>query len=72
MKFPETSRTGDPVHSSALDRLDAARAEQQVRAAAAQEASGTSSEDATANELGAANAEVSAREAWVGWIERGI
>jgi hypothetical protein len=72
MRFPERSRTGDPVHTSAVDRLDLARIEQRQLAADAQAASGTSSEDKAAVRLSAANAEVNAREAWVGWIERGV
>jgi hypothetical protein len=72
MRFPERSRVGDPVHTSAVDRLDLARTEQRQRAADVQAADGTASEDKAAVRLSAANAEVNAREAWVGWIERGV
>ena len=72
MRFPERSRTGDPVHTSAVERLDTARKEQRRMATDAQAASGTPTEGRTAVRLSAANAEVSAREAWVGWIERGV
>jgi hypothetical protein len=72
VRFPERSHVGDPVHTSAVDRLDRARIEQQRLAADAQAARGTSGNDKAAVQLSAANAEVSAREAWVGWIERGV
>ena len=49
-----------------------ARKEQRRMATDAQAASGTPTEGRTAVRLSAANAEVSAREAWVGWIERGV
>jgi hypothetical protein len=72
MKFPELSREGDPAHESASDRVAVARGEQRRRAAHAEAAIGTSAAHETACLLSEATVELEAREAWVGWIERGV
>jgi hypothetical protein len=72
MKFPELSRKGDPAHASATDRVAVARGEQRRLAAQANAAIGTSAAHETACLLLQATMELEAREAWVGWIERGV
>jgi hypothetical protein len=72
MKFPETSRKGDPSHLSAIDRLACARDEQRRLAGEAHAAQGSSAQDATESHLSEAKADVAAREAWLGWIEGGV
>ena len=72
MKFPELSRKGDPAHASATDRVAVARCEQRRLAAHANAAIGTSAAHETACRLHEATVELGAREAWVGWIERGV
>ena len=72
MRFPEMSRRGDPSHTSAVARLVAARNEERRLAADAHAAKGGSDEREAASRLNAATAEVAAREAWVGWVERGV
>jgi hypothetical protein len=70
MRFPELSRRGDPAHASATDRVAVARREQRRLAARANAAIGTSAALETACLLH--EAELDAREAWVGWIECGV
>jgi hypothetical protein len=72
MTFPELSREGDPAHASATDRVAVARGEQRRLAAHANAAIGTSAAHETACLLTEATVELEAREAWVGWIERGV
>jgi hypothetical protein len=72
MNFPEMSRQGDPSHSSAIARLACARGEHRRLAAEAHAARGTSAEHAAACRVSAAAADVAAREAWIGWVERGV
>ncbi|HUO73938.1 MAG TPA: hypothetical protein VMU39_24410 [Solirubrobacteraceae bacterium] len=72
MKFPELSRRGDPAHASATDRVEVARGERRRLAAHANAAVGTSAAHETACLLREATMELKAREAWVGWIERGV
>jgi hypothetical protein len=72
MMFPEISRAGDPAHDSATARLGVARGEQRRLAADATAASGSAAERESERRLSAARAEVAAREAWVGWVERGV
>lgn len=72
MMFPELSREGDPAHESANERVAVARGEQHRRAADADAAIGTSAAHETACLLNEATVELDAREAWVGWIERGV
>ena len=71
MNFPELSREGTQAHASAVQRRDAARAEQhhqrEVRAAA----EGTREEHTATSDLAAADEQLMAREAWVSWVERG-
>jgi hypothetical protein len=71
MKFPEISRKGDPSHVSAIARLTSARHEER-RMTAAHAAAGGADEPEAASRLGAASAEVAAREAWVRWVEHGV
>ncbi len=71
MRFPESPREGTEAHTSALRRLDAARVEQRDRSEAHEAARDSAGEPAAADELSEANEQVAAREAWVGWIERG-
>lgn len=71
MKFPELSREGTNAHTSALQRRDAARAEQHVRREVCAAAEGTSEERAATSDLAAADEQLTAREAWVSWVERG-
>jgi hypothetical protein len=71
MTFLEASRVGTDAQTSALGRLDAARAEQRNRIEARDAARGTPREHATADDLAGANEQVAAREAWVRWVERG-
>jgi hypothetical protein len=66
------SRRGDPSHTSAVARLAAARNEEGRLAADAHAAKCGSDEREVASRLNAATAEVAAREAWVGWVERGV
>jgi hypothetical protein len=72
MMFPEMSRAGGSAHDSATARLAVARGEQRESVADAKTASGTSAEHGAERRLSAARAEVVAREAWVGWVERGV
>jgi hypothetical protein len=72
MKFPELSREGDPAHASATDRVAVARGEPHRLAADARAATGTSAAHETAGLLNDATVELEAREAWLGWIERGV
>lgn len=72
MNFPEMSRKGDPSHVSAVARLAGARDEHRRLAAEALAARGTAAEDAAASHLNSAATDVAAREAWVGWVERGV
>ena len=72
MRFPEQPREGSEAHASALKRLDVARSDQRECSDAADRAAhGTSDERTAANALTEANEQLAAREAWVGWIERG-
>jgi hypothetical protein len=72
MKFPELSRRGDPAHATAADRVAVARRDQRRLAAHANAAIGTSAAHESACLLHEATEELEAREAWVGWIERGV
>jgi hypothetical protein len=72
MTFPELPREGGPAHVSARDRVAVARGEQRRLAAHAEAAVGTSAAHETACLWNDATVELEAREAWVGWIERGV
>ena len=65
------SRNNDAAHADALRRLDASIEEQRDVARTLDEARGTPSEADAADKLSAVRAQVAAREAWLGWIERG-
>lgn len=71
MSFPERSRAGSEAHDSALERLELARSQQQESSRAHDAARETEAQAATAKDLAGANEQVAAREAWVGWVERG-
>ena len=71
MKFPETAREGTSGHNDAIRRLYAARQDERYRTDVHRTAQGTEYERDAANDLAAAGAQVSAREAWVTWVERG-
>ncbi len=72
MNFPEMSRKGDLSHLGAIARLHAARDEECRLAVEARAARGSSAEAAAESRLSAAATDVAAREAWIGWIERGV
>jgi hypothetical protein len=72
MKFPETSRKGDPSHLGAVARLASAHDEERRLAAEADIAQGSSAEPTAESRLSAATADVAARAAWVGWVEHGV
>lgn len=65
------SRNDDAAHADALRRLDASLAEQRQLADRLDDARGTASEPDATDRLSAVRAQVAAREAWLGWIERG-
>jgi hypothetical protein len=71
MKFPELPREGTDAHASAVRRRDDARSDQVRRTDVHAAAEGTEQERSAASELGAANHELAAREAWLSWVERG-
>lgn len=71
MKFPETTREGTAAHRSAVDRLDAARHERDRRQDDYDGAQEGRAQVNAAGDLATANEQLAAREAWVGWIERG-
>lgn len=72
MMFTELLRDGDPAHVSAIGERAAARVEQRQRAVHARAAVGTPSGLEMACLLHEAIVEVHVRDAWVGWIERGV
>ena len=71
MRFPEESRLGTHAHTSALDQLEAAQAEQREKTEALDASEATGDEKAAEAELSVANDELAAREPWVSWVERG-
>jgi hypothetical protein len=71
MKFPELPREGTDAHASAVQRRNDARSDQVRRTEVHAVAEGTNQERSAASELGAANQELAAREAWLRWVERG-
>ena len=71
MKFPEMSREGTYAHTTAVQRRDAARAEQHHRRQVRAASEGTHEEHSATSDLAAADEELTAREAWVSWVERG-
>jgi hypothetical protein len=71
MRFPDPPRKGEDAHASAVRRLDAARSLVQRLVDETERAQGTRAETRTLRELGAARDQVTARQAWVSWIEAG-
>ena len=72
MRFPEMPRERDDAHVTAVRRLDMAREERERLVAAHEQARGTAVEPAAAQAVDAGQADVTAREAWLGWIEHGV
>ena len=66
-----SARTDQQVHEDAVQRLDAARHERERLREADGEAEGTEEQLSAGVELSAANERVAAREAWLGYLERG-
>jgi len=71
MTLPVTTREGTAAHRSAVDRLHAARHERRRRQDAYDAADNVTAQHHAAGNLAEANEQLAAREAWVGWIERG-
>ena len=71
MSLPHSPRTGGRAHEDAIERVDAARDEQERRGHAADAAEDRAEELSTGVELSAANERVAASEAWLSYIERG-
>jgi hypothetical protein len=71
MRFPEQERVGSEAHRDALHRRDQARDHQRDMRDALAASRGTQGERAATTRLAAATEQTAAREAWVGWIERG-
>jgi hypothetical protein len=71
MRFPEEAREGSEGHAEALRRLDAARDDEREVHEALEASNGSPSEPAAAVGLTAAREKTAAREAWLGWVERG-
>jgi len=69
--LPHSPRTAGQAHEDAVERLDAARDEQERRGEAADAAEDRADELSTGVELSAANERVAASEAWLSYIERG-
>jgi hypothetical protein len=72
MSFSEDPRERDPVHASAVRRLDQARGEQHELAGRRAAVEGTAAEPEAARQLDAGRAQVAAREAWLEWVERSV
>ena len=71
MGFPEMSREDDAAHADAVRRLDASMEQRRRLAAACDDVRGTQDEAVAEAALAAGRAQVTAREAWLAWIERG-
>jgi hypothetical protein len=71
MTIPHSPRTGEEAHADAIQRLDAARGDQERLRQADEAAKGSKRELAADVDLSAANERVAASEAWLGYIERG-
>jgi hypothetical protein len=63
---------GGETHTSAVERLEDARDQQDLMRDRAEGARGTSGEDASNERLSEADKRVAAREAWLTWLERGF
>jgi len=68
----ERPKRGDETHASAVERLDDARDHEDLMRDAAQDARGTSGEDAADDRVREAGNRVAASEAWLTWLERGF
>jgi hypothetical protein len=71
MTIPHSPRTSREAHRDALQRLDAARDDQDRRRQDDDDAQGSDQGLSTGVELSAANERVAASEAWLSYIERG-
>jgi len=71
MRFSEDSREDTEAHASAVERLERAQTAQRESVDARDAANDTSDEPVAASALARADEQLAAREAWVGWIERG-
>ncbi len=69
--FPEQTRQGSDAHGVAVGRLAEARAERARTSEAFEESRSTPGEASAASSMSAADDQVAAREAWLGWVERG-
>jgi hypothetical protein len=72
MEVPPTHGREDDARADAADDLREARDRQRELAERAQAAEGTSDEDQAAAALEKARHEVTGREAWAVWTERGM
>ncbi len=72
MMFPEISRKGDAAHARAIEQLTRARDDHRDLAKRADAAAGTTGEEQAADARDAARADVTTKDAWVGWIEHGV
>jgi hypothetical protein len=71
MTIPHSPRTAGEAHADAIERLDMARDDQKSLRQDNDDAQGSAQELSAGVELSAANERVSAREAWLSYIERG-
>ena len=69
MTIPHSPHTGGEAHADAIQRLDAARDDQEHVRQADEDAQGAQERNADV-ELSAANERVAASEAWLSYIER--
>jgi hypothetical protein len=72
MRFPESSREGDAAHTSAVRRLDQALDDCRRLVEEHDAVRETPAEVAALDRLDAGRAQVSARETWLTWVERGF
>lgn len=71
MTSPHDPRRDDLAHTNAIQRLDAALDDQQRLSAETDDAQGGEKEIGIRAELAAANEELAARKAWLGYLEHG-
>jgi hypothetical protein len=71
MTISQSPRTGGEAHADAIQRLDAARDDQERLSEENDDAQGSEQELSAGVELSAANERVAASEAWLHYIERG-
>jgi hypothetical protein len=69
--FPEQTREGSDAHSVAVGQLEEARADRGRMTETYEASRSTTGEPSAAAEMRAADDRVAAREAWLGWVERG-